>query len=126
MIMASVMKELRCCIHWVGRNPAKVNKRILPSASKTELNYTIEKLNWNNKKQSPRGVLWKSSSQKFHKIHRKTPSLFFHKVAGRGAILSWVTWSDLTHFITPWKHLKTFGFLLFSGGIERDQWHEMG
>ena len=21
---------------------------------------------------------------------------------------------------------KTFGFLMFPGGIERDQWHEMG
>ena len=25
---------------------------------------------------------------------------------------------------TLWKHEKTKGFL-FSGGIERDQWHEM-
>ena len=37
----------------------------------------------------------------------------------------------LTHFMslvsfnTPWKHQKTFGFL-FSEGIERDQYHEMG
>ena len=31
----------------------------------------------------------------------------------------------LVSFDTPWKHQKTFGFL-FSGGIERDQWHEMG
>ena len=36
----------------------------------------------------------------------------------------------LTHFMpqvsfnTPWKHQKTFGFLMFSGGIERDLWHE--
>ena len=27
---------------------------------------------------------------------------------------------------TPWKHLKTFGFVTFLGGIERNQWHEMG
>ena len=45
----------------------------------------------------------------------------------------------LTHFIatdlfdTPWKHLESLpwkqkarGFLMFSGGIKRDQWHEMG
>ena len=38
----------------------------------------------------------------------------------------------LTHFMppisfdTPWKHQKTRGFLVFSGGIKRDQWHEMG
>ena len=37
----------------------------------------------------------------------------------------------LTHFIllvsfyTSWKHQKTFSFLMFSRGIERDQWHEM-
>ena len=24
------------------------------------------------------------------------------------------------HFYTPWKHQKTFGFLLFSGGIDRN------
>ena len=28
-------------------------------------------------------------------------------------------------FDTPWKQ-KTRGFLMFSGGIKRDQWHEMG
>ena len=38
----------------------------------------------------------------------------------------------LTHFMplfsfdNPWKHQKTKGFLMFSGGIERDQWHEKG
>ena len=40
------------------------------------------------------------------------------------------TFNTLTHFMslfsfcTPWKHQKTSGFL-FSGGIEREQWHEM-
>ena len=39
---------------------------------------------------------------------------------------------DLTHFMplissdTPRKHQKTRGFLMFSGDIKRDQWHEMG
>ena len=38
---------------------------------------------------------------------------------------------NLIHFMplvslnTLWKHEKTKGFLMFSGGIERDQWHEM-
>ena len=38
----------------------------------------------------------------------------------------------LTHFMplisfdTPRKYQKTSGFLMFSWGIERDQWHEMG
>ena len=37
----------------------------------------------------------------------------------------------LTHFMsrisfdTPWKRQKTSDFLMFSGGIKRDQWHEM-
>ena len=39
--------------------------------------------------------------------------------------------SALTHFMTlisfdiTWKHQKIRGFLKFSGGIKRDQWHEM-
>ena len=32
----------------------------------------------------------------------------------------------LISFDTPWKHQKTRGFMMFSGGIKRDQWHEMG
>ena len=28
-------------------------------------------------------------------------------------------------FFTSWKHQKTYGFLMFSWGIERDQWHEV-
>ena len=29
-------------------------------------------------------------------------------------------------FDTPWKHQKTFGFLVFSGGIKLENWPEMG
>ena len=32
----------------------------------------------------------------------------------------------LVSFYAPLKHPKTIDFLIFSGGIERDQWHEMG
>ena len=32
----------------------------------------------------------------------------------------------LVSFYTPWKHQKTFGFIMFSGGIETDQCFEMG
>ena len=32
----------------------------------------------------------------------------------------------LISFNTPWKHQNTSGFRMFLGGIERDQWHEMG
>ena len=28
-------------------------------------------------------------------------------------------------FQSSWKHLKTRGFLMISGGTKRDQWHEM-
>ena len=32
--------------------------------------------------------------------------------------------TPLTSFDTPWKHQKTRVFLMFSGGIKRNQWHE--
>ena len=32
----------------------------------------------------------------------------------------------LISFYIPGKHQKTFEFLTFSGGIAKDQWHEMG
>ena len=31
----------------------------------------------------------------------------------------------LVSFYSPWKRQKTSSFLIFLGGIERDQWHEM-
>ena len=33
---------------------------------------------------------------------------------------------DIDLFHTPWKFQKTSGPLMFSGGIEREQWHELG
>ena len=32
----------------------------------------------------------------------------------------------VSHFYTPWKRQKTFGFLTFSGGIEIWHWTKMG
>ena len=32
----------------------------------------------------------------------------------------------LISFDTRWKHQKTRGFLMISGGTKRDQWHEIG
>ena len=29
-------------------------------------------------------------------------------------------------FLNPVKASENIGFLMFSGGLERDQWHEMG
>ena len=34
--------------------------------------------------------------------------------------------SPVSHFYTPWKHQKTFGFLTFSGSIEMWHWIKMG
>ena len=34
--------------------------------------------------------------------------------------------SLVSHFYTPWKRQKTFGFLTFSGGIEIWHWTKMG
>ena len=33
--------------------------------------------------------------------------------------------TPIFRFYTPWKSKKTWGFLLFSRGIEREYWHEM-
>ena len=33
--------------------------------------------------------------------------------------------NQLISFYTPWKHQKTSDFLMLSGGIERNQWHEI-
>ena len=35
-------------------------------------------------------------------------------------------WTYLSLPIASWKHQKTKGFLMFSGAMGRDQWHEMG
>ena len=32
----------------------------------------------------------------------------------------------LVSFYTPWKNVKTRDFLMFSGGIEKYYWHEIG
>ena len=32
----------------------------------------------------------------------------------------------LVSFYTPRKHQKIYGFLVFSMGIDKDQWHETG
>ena len=43
----------------------------------------------------------------------------------------WQNIMPLTHFqlmlhiYTPWKHPKTYGFLVFSGGIEEEYWLKM-
>ena len=34
--------------------------------------------------------------------------------------------TPLITFYAPWKHQQTKGFLMFSGAIEGEQWHQMG
>ena len=34
--------------------------------------------------------------------------------------------SHMVSFYTPRKHPKNSDFLMFSGGVEKDQWHENG
>ena len=34
--------------------------------------------------------------------------------------------NPVTHFYTPWKRHKTYGFLTFLGGIEMWYWTKMG
>ena len=36
-----------------------------------------------------------------------------------------INFSPVSHFYTPWKRQKTFGFLTFSEGIEMWQWTKM-
>ena len=41
-------------------------------------------------------------------------------------MLNLTHFSPVSHFYTPWKRQKTFGFLTFSGGIEIWHWTKMG
>ena len=46
-----------------------------------------------------------------------------------GKALQWLPFTyfmTLLSFYTFWKHQRSSGFIKFSGGIERVQWHEMG
>ena len=58
-------------------------------------------------------------------------SVFGHFVGLARKGLIYCFWISLTHFMlllasyAPWKYKKTFEFFYVSGGIERDQWHEM-
>ena len=50
-------------------------------------------------------------------------SCCFNKTFGCNFLIHFML---LISFDTPWKHPKTWGFLIFSGGIESEQWHKMG
>ena len=47
------------------------------------------------------------------------------KMFRKGILVSLSHYMPLFSFYTSWKHQKTKGFLMFSGGIEREQWQEM-
>ena len=40
--------------------------------------------------------------------------------------ISLANFSPMSHFYTPWKRQKTYGFLTFSGDIEMWHWTKMG
>ena len=72
-----------------------------------------------------------SKSTKKQKIHKTTKTTATKKNSCGDAfcneVTSWlIHFMSLVSFDTTWKYQKTRGFLNFSGGIERDQWHEMG
>ena len=54
----------------------------------------------------------------------------FYKNPHRGLLLQYfvllIHSMPLVSFYTSWKHQKTRSFHMFSGGIERNQWNEMG
>ena len=52
--------------------------------------------------------------------------LFYTVSASRNFITALTHFSPVSHFYTPWKRQKTFGFLTFSGGIEMWHWTKMG
>ena len=39
---------------------------------------------------------------------------------------TFIHFSSMSHFYTPWKRQKTIGFLTFSGGIEMWHWTKLG
>ena len=50
----------------------------------------------------------------------------FHESMGANvSIFSLFQFILLVSFYTPKKHQKASGFLMFLGGLERDQWHKM-
>ena len=72
-----------------------------------------------------RPVIW-NRLNKLNMLAKAKPTL-------TGSYMRWTLDVDgltdfmpMVSFYTPWKHQKTSGFLMFSGAIERDQWHKMG
>ena len=53
----------------------------------------------------------------------------FFETAKSGGLEKWknlTKFRPMSPFYTPLKHQKTFGFLVFSGGIKLEHWSEMG
>ena len=61
----------------------------------------------------------------------QTPSTSLNIFHSKTVVISIIVRNAKTHFMlmvsfhTPWKHQKTFGFLIFLGGMEIDRWQEM-
>ena len=90
------------------------------------------------------GALYHSCSKHFRQISKKQPQelFFLKKIAGYRAslmkkgsfslefflgIVLWLTrFSLMPHVYTTWKPQKSFGFLMFSGGLEMEHWIKIG
>ena len=54
-------------------------------------------------------------------------SQIFAKLVVAEAYVTWLNnFTPVSHFYTPWKRQKNYGFLTFSGGIEMWHWTKMG
>ena len=51
--------------------------------------------------------------------HKRTEQIFQET-------LHFTHFSPMFYFYTPWKRQKTFGFQMFSGGIEMGHWAKLG
>ena len=82
---------------------------------------------WNKVfKNGPSGSCGIQPFKKFHLVHSWIlyPIRISNAVNHNSIFLA--HFMPLVSFYTPRKRQKTKDFLMFSGGIERDQWHEMG
>ena len=69
---------------------------------------------------------WKRRSSRPEVFCKKGVLKNFEKFTGKQLCLSQHISCHWSPSIPPWRHQQTSGFLISSGGIGKDQWHEMG
>ena len=65
-------------------------------------------------------------TKKLKKVNLKNFLLLLSQFLCKLIMLSLTHFQPMFHFDTPWKHLKTWSFLMVSGGIELEHWLKMG